>query len=132
MQYTGGWEDLALLTILSAIGCVCKYFNISRPAILVAYVVAFKIDEYFWGTLQLYGYKQWKPGLTSMEGFRWGELFSFSNHPIFLICIVISIISSYEILVVPTIEVTVVPDGMPDPITKSPTSISVLLFTTKV
>ena len=80
-----------LTVLLSAIGCVCKYFNISRPAILVAYVVAFKIDEYFWGTLQLYGYKQWKPGLTSMEGFRWGELFSFSNHPIFLICIVIAV-----------------------------------------
>ena len=37
-----------------------------------------------------------------------------------------------RVIVVPTIEVTVVPDGMPDPITKSPTAISVLLFTTKV
>ena len=91
MQYTGGWEDLALLAILSAIGVVCKMFNISRPAILVAYVVAFKIDEYFWGTLQLYGYKQWKPGLSSMADFRWLELFNIYNHPIFLICIVISI-----------------------------------------
>ena len=91
MQYTGGWEDLALLTILSAIGCVCKYYNISRPAILVAYVVAFKIDQYFWGTLQLYGYKQWKPGLTSMEGFRWTELFNIYNHPIFLVCIIVAV-----------------------------------------
>ena len=91
MQYTGGWEDLALLAILSAIGVVCKIYNISRPAILVAYVVAFKIDEYFWGTLQLYGYKQWKPGLTSMEGFRWFDLFNIYNHPIFLVCILIAL-----------------------------------------
>jgi len=91
MQYTGGWEDFVLLVILSAIGVVCKHFNISRPAILVAYVVAFKIDEYFWGTLQLYGYKFWKPGLSSMSDFRWFDLFNIWNHPIFILCIVISI-----------------------------------------
>jgi|TARA_B110000908_G_scaffold66514_1_gene80574 TctA family transporter len=91
MQYTGGWEDLALLMILSAIGVVCKHFNISRPAILVAYVVAFKIDEYFWGTLQLYGYKMWKPGFSSMSDFRWFELFNIWNHPIFIVCIIISL-----------------------------------------
>lgn len=91
MQYTGGWEDLALLGILSAIGVVLKYFNVSRPAILVAYVVAFKIDEYFWGTLQIYGYKQWKSGWDSMADFRWFDLFSITDHPIFLICIVISV-----------------------------------------
>jgi len=91
MQYTGGWEDLALLGVLSAIGCVLKYFKISRPAILVAYVVAFKIDEYFVATLQLYGYKQWKPGWESMADFRWFELFNIYNHPLFLLSLVISL-----------------------------------------
>ena len=91
IQYTHGWEDMALLGILSAIGVVLKYFTVSRPAILVAYVVAAKIDEYFWGTLQLYGYKQWKPGLTSMEGFQWGELFSITGHPLFVLSIVVSL-----------------------------------------
>ena len=91
MQYTGGWEDLALLAILSAIGVVFKTYNISRPAILVAYVVAFKIDEYFWGTLQLYGYKQWKPGFSYMADFRWFDLFNIYNHPIFLVCIIIAV-----------------------------------------
>jgi len=91
MQYTGGWEDLALLGVLSAIGCVLKYFKISRPAILVAYVVAFKIDEYFVATLQLYGYKQWKPGWESMVDFRWFELFNIYNHPLFLLSLVISL-----------------------------------------
>ena len=57
----------------------------------MAYVVAFKIDEYFWGTLQLYGYKHWKPGLESMSDFRWLELFSISNHPLFILSIVISL-----------------------------------------
>lgn len=91
MQYTGGWEDFALLMILSAIGVVLKYFNVSRPAVLVAYVVAFKIDEYFWGTLQIYGYKQWKEGWAAFADIRWTELFSPFEHPIFLLCIVISI-----------------------------------------
>jgi len=91
MQYTQGWEDLALLGILSAIGVVLKHFKVSRPAILVAYVVAFKIDEYFVATLQLYGYKQWKPGLESMADFRWLELFSVTNHPLFLLSIAISV-----------------------------------------
>ena len=92
MQYTGGWEDLALLTILSAIGCVCKYFNISRPAILVAYVVAFKIDQYFWGTLQLYGYKQWKEGYAAFADIRWLDLFNIYNHPIFVICVLVAVV----------------------------------------
>lgn len=92
MQYTGGWEDFALLMILSAIGVVLKYFNISRPAVLVAYVVAFKIDEYFWGTLQIYGYKQWKEGWAAWADIRWTELFSPFEHPIFLLCIVISVV----------------------------------------
>ena len=92
MQYTGGWEDFALLMILSAIGVVLKYFNISRPAVLVAYVVAFKIDEYFWGTLQIYGYKQWKEGWAAFADIRWTELFSPFEHPIFLLCIVISVV----------------------------------------
>ena len=26
-----------------------------------------------------------------MEGFRWGELFSITNHPIFIVCIIISL-----------------------------------------
>jgi putative tricarboxylic transport membrane protein len=91
MQYTQGWEDLALLGILSAVGVVLKHYKISRPAILVAYVVAFKIDEYFVATLQLYGYKQWKPGLESMSDFRWFELFSVTNHPLFLLSIAVSI-----------------------------------------
>lgn len=91
MQYTGGWEDFALLMILSAIGVVLKHFNVSRPAVLVAYVVAFKIDEYFWGTLQIYGYKQWKEGWAAFADIRWTELFSPFEHPIFLLCIVISV-----------------------------------------
>ena len=91
MQYTQGWEDLALLGILSAIGVVLKHFKVSRPAILVAYVVAFKIDEYFVATLQLYGYKQWKPGWESMADFRWFELFSVTNHPLFLLSIAVSV-----------------------------------------
>ena len=93
MQYTGGWEDLALLTILSAIGVVCKHtLTLVDQQSLCAYVVAFKIDEYFWGTLQLYGYKQWKPGLYFYGRTLDGENYLiFTIIPIFLVCIVIAV-----------------------------------------
>ena len=89
MQYTGMWQDFALLLILSIFGIVLKYFNISRPAILVAYVVSDKIDEYFFGTLQLFGWKSWRPTLPEQfSDFKWDELFS---RPIFMLTIIISI-----------------------------------------
>ena len=89
MQYTGMWQDFALLVILSIFGIVLKYFNISRPAILVAYVVSDKIDEYFFGTLQLFGWKSWRPTLPEQfSDFKWDELFS---RPIFMLTIIISI-----------------------------------------
>lgn len=89
MQYTGMWQDFALLVMLSVFGIILKYFNISRPAILVAYVVSDKIDEYFFGTLQLFGWKSWEPTLfLQFAQFQWIELFT---RPIFLVTIVASI-----------------------------------------
>lgn len=52
MQYTGGWEDLAMLAIFSIIGFVCKYLKFSRPAMLIGYILAEKIEGL---TLQLTG-----------------------------------------------------------------------------
>ena len=52
MQYTGGWEDLAMLTIFSIIGFSCKYFKFSRPALLIGYILAEKVEGL---TLQITG-----------------------------------------------------------------------------
>lgn len=54
LEYTGGWQDLAILAICSALGLILKYFDISRPAVLVTYVVAEKLEGYIKQSLQLY------------------------------------------------------------------------------
>ena len=43
MQYTGGWEDLATLIIFSTLGITCKYFQVSRPALLIGYLLSDRI-----------------------------------------------------------------------------------------
>ena len=53
--------------------------------------MAFKIDQYFWGTLQLYGYKQWKEGYAAFADIRWLDLFNIYNHPIFVICVLVAV-----------------------------------------
>lgn len=54
LEYTGGWEDIAMLAICSTLGILLKYFDISRPAVLVTYVVAEKLEGYVKQTIQLY------------------------------------------------------------------------------
>jgi putative tricarboxylic transport membrane protein len=43
MQYTGGWEDLAVLTAFSIFGVLCKKFQVSRPALLIGYILSDRI-----------------------------------------------------------------------------------------
>ena len=54
LEYTGGWQDVAILGICCAIGVLLKYFDISRPAVLVTYVVAERLESYIKQTAQLY------------------------------------------------------------------------------
>ena len=93
LQYSHSWEDLALLGIFSTLGFVLKYFDISRPAVLVAFVVADKFDDYLFQTLRVYRYQPWGDTFAKRwENFEWSRLFSISEHPIFIACIVISIL----------------------------------------
>ena len=39
LQYTGGWEDLAVLIIFSAVGILAKEYKFSRPALLIGFFV---------------------------------------------------------------------------------------------
>jgi TctA family transporter len=45
MQYTGGWEDLAMLIIFSILGLGMKRYKYSRPAMLMAFILADKIEN---------------------------------------------------------------------------------------
>ena len=52
MQYTGGWEDLVMLAIFSCIGFTMRHFQFSRPACLIGYILAEKVEAL---TLQITG-----------------------------------------------------------------------------
>ena len=43
LQYTGGWEDVAVLVIFSLIGLLCKKFQVSRPALLIGFLLSDRI-----------------------------------------------------------------------------------------
>ena len=54
LEYTGGWQDLAVLAICCVLGLALRYFNISRPAVLITYVVAERLESYTKQSLKLY------------------------------------------------------------------------------
>jgi TctA family transporter len=54
MQYTGGWEDLAILSILSVLGILMKRFKFSRPAFLIAFILAGRVEKLIWQTFKIY------------------------------------------------------------------------------
>ena len=45
MQYTGGWEDFAVLIIFSILGLAAKYLKFSRPALLMGFILADRIES---------------------------------------------------------------------------------------
>jgi putative tricarboxylic transport membrane protein len=54
IQYTGTYNDIVMLAACSLLGIACKYFDISRPAILVTFVIAERLEKYLKQTAQLY------------------------------------------------------------------------------
>lgn len=54
LEYTGTINDVYILAICSVLGVACKHFEISRPAILIAYILVDKIENYFQQTMSLY------------------------------------------------------------------------------
>ena len=54
LQYTGLWPDLAVFAVFAAVGIACRHWQISRPAILVAYVIAERLENYAQQTFTLY------------------------------------------------------------------------------
>ena len=44
VQYTGGWEDYAILIFCSALGIGAKYYKFSRPALLLGFILADRVE----------------------------------------------------------------------------------------
>ena len=45
VQYTGGWEDYAIFALFSLVGIACKYLKFSRPAMLIGFILADRIES---------------------------------------------------------------------------------------
>jgi putative tricarboxylic transport membrane protein len=54
MEYTGTMNDLYILILCSILGLFCKHFKISRPAIMVAFILVEKLENYIQQTQALY------------------------------------------------------------------------------
>jgi TctA family transporter len=50
VQYTGGWEDYAVLAGASLLGLLCKRYHFSRPALLIGFILLPRVESL---TLQL-------------------------------------------------------------------------------
>jgi len=44
VQYTGGWEDYAMLAICSVVGILCKKYKFSRPGLVIGFILADRIE----------------------------------------------------------------------------------------
>ena len=44
VQYTGGWEDYAILGLCTLLGVTAKKYKFSRPALLMAFILADKVE----------------------------------------------------------------------------------------
>lgn len=45
VQYTGGWEDYAIFALCSILGLAAKKFKFSRPAMLIGFILADRIES---------------------------------------------------------------------------------------
>ena len=73
LKYTGTINDLIILLICCALGLLLKYFDISRPAVLVTYVVAERLESYTKQTMLLY------------------KIEDLITRPLLIICVAVSI-----------------------------------------
>lgn len=54
LQYTGTANDIYILLLCSVLGLACKQFHISRPAIMVAFILSARLENYTQQSLSLY------------------------------------------------------------------------------
>jgi putative tricarboxylic transport membrane protein len=56
MQYTGGWEDIAILILCSVLGIACKEYKFSRPALLIGFILAPRLEALTYQITALYNF----------------------------------------------------------------------------
>jgi putative tricarboxylic transport membrane protein len=44
VQYTGGWEDYAILAVCSMLGILCKRYKFSRPGLVIGFILAERVE----------------------------------------------------------------------------------------
>jgi TctA family transporter len=45
VQYTGGWEDYAILGLTAVLGLLCKRYKFSRPALLIGFILLERVES---------------------------------------------------------------------------------------
>ena len=45
VQYTGGWEDYAVLAGMTVLGLICRKWKFSRPAMLMGFILSDRIES---------------------------------------------------------------------------------------
>lgn len=58
VQYTGGWEDYAILAICSIIGFFAKTYHFSRPALLIGFILFDRVESLSLQMFALYNFDQ--------------------------------------------------------------------------
>jgi len=58
VQYTGGWEDYAMLGICSVLGVLCKRYKYSRPALVIGFILSERIESLSIQMDRLYTYER--------------------------------------------------------------------------
>jgi len=78
-QYTGTWNDLAILAIFSGVGLSLRYIKVSRPAVLIGYLLSDRIYNLSYQMDSLYTLSNVmiRPGFILIMGLT-GLVFYFS------------------------------------------------------
>lgn len=58
VQYTGGWEDYLILAVCSALGILCKKYKFSRPAMVIGFILAERVEALTLQVTSLYSIDQ--------------------------------------------------------------------------
>ena len=58
VQYTGGWEDYFILAVCSVLGILCKKYKFSRPAMVVGFILAERVEALTLQMTSLYSIDQ--------------------------------------------------------------------------
>jgi len=58
VQYTGGWEDYFILAVCSILGILCKKYKFSRPAMVIGFILAERVEALTLQVTSLYSIDQ--------------------------------------------------------------------------